>query len=199
MTNLKVTEENTNYSATVEKEFEKSINLLPDETIEFKNRGIVFTGQLMKQSPGLVVLTNRRIIFLMHHFFGPDKLLYIPLNTISRMNFKNLGFLRGSRRAISLEYDNKSILFAITYVQKFMTGFGGPKETVHFFELLKEKLPNNIIDEAVISAKSWDYYLLLAGGVIGYFMSGIIGGVLLILLGAVLGFLIGKMINKLTK
>ncbi len=193
--NLKVIKENTKYSATIEKEFEKSVNLLPDENIEFKKRGIVFTGKLILQSPGLVVLTNRRIIFLMHHFFGPDKLLYIPLNAISKMNFKTLGFLRSSQRAIHLEYDNRSIVFAITYVQKFMTDFDGPKETINFFELLKKKIPKGIIDETVISSKYWDYYLLLAGLVIGY----IIGGVLPILFCAGLGFLIGKGINKLTK
>ena len=199
MTNPEVIEENINYAASVDNEFEKSINLLPDENIECKYRGIVFTGKLMSQSPGLVALTNRRIIFLMHHFFGPDKLLYIPFDTISGMNFANLGFMRGSQRAICLEYDNKSILFAITAVQNFMTGFSGPRETIHFFEVLKEKLPNCIIDEMGTSVKSWDYYLLLAGLVIGYLISGIIGGVLVILFGAVLGFLIGKIINKLTK
>jgi len=190
-----IIEESTKYAATIAKEFEKSVNLWSDENIEFKIRGIVFTGKLILQSPGLVVLTNRRIIFLMHHFFGPDKLLYIPLNAISRMNFKTLGFLRGAQRAISLEYDNKSIIFAITYVQTFMTGFGGPKETMDFFKLLKEKLPKCTVDETVISIKYWDYYLLLAGLLIGY----IIGGILPILLCIVLGFLIGKVINKLTK
>ena len=146
MTDLQAIEENTKYAGWVEEEFEKSINLLPEENIECKYRGIVFTGKLMLQSPGLVVLTNRRIIFLMHHFFGPDKLLYIPLNTISGITLKNLGLLRGFQRAIHLEYENKSIVFAITYVQKIMTGFAGPTATMRFFELLKEKLPDYALE-----------------------------------------------------
>ena len=131
----------------------------------------------------------------MHHLFSSDKLLYIPLNAISKMNFKTLGFFRSAQRAICLEYDNKSITFAITYVQKFMTGAGGSKKTIDFFELLKEKLPKAIVDETAISTKSWDYYLLLAGLLIGF----IIGGVLPVLFCAGLGFLIGKGINKLMK
>lgn len=144
MTNPEVIEENINYAASVEKELEKSINLLPDENIELKKRGLVFTGQLMSQSPGLVVLTNKRIIFLMHHCFGPDKLLYIPLDMVSGMNFTRLGIMRGFQKAICLAYDNKSILFAITAVQNIMTGFCGPRETMQFFELLKKKLPEHV-------------------------------------------------------
>lgn len=193
--NPEVIQENTQYAATVEKEFEISVNLLPDEKIEWKKRGIVVTGKLILQSPGLVILTNRRIIFLMHHLLSPDKLLYIPLNAISRMNFKNLGFLRGNQTAIRLEYDTTSLVFAITFVQKFGTGFSGPKETIAFFEVLKEKLPDCMIDETVIPAQCWDYYLLLAGLLIGF----MIGGVLPVILCAGLGFFTGTLINKLTK
>ena len=82
------------YNAILEKEFEKSVNLLPNENIEFKNRGILFREKLIVQSPGIVVLTNKRIIFLIHSSFGPGEFLYIPLNAISRMNFKTLGFLQ---------------------------------------------------------------------------------------------------------
>ena len=175
MTNdLKVTKKNTKYAATIEKEFEKSVNLLSDETIELKKRGIVFTGKLILQSPGLVVLTNRRIIFLMHHFFGPDKLLNIPLNAISRMNFKTLGFLRGAQKAISLEYHNTSILFAFPYVQPYWRGISDPEKTLDFYQLLKGKLPKHVVDETDISIKYWDYYLLLAGLLIGYIMSGVL-------------------------
>jgi len=202
MTNLKITEENTNYSATVEEEFEKSVNLLSDEHIELKKKGLVFTGRLVLQSSGLVVLTNKRLIFLTHHFFSPDKLLYIPLTALSRMNFKILGFLlRGAQRAINLEYSNKSILFAITGGQKPWTGISDPKETIDFFEILKKKLPNCIIDETGISSKAWDYNLSLVGGFIGIFFI-FIGGIWFIWfipLGYVSGFLIGKIINKFTK
>lgn len=190
-----VIEENTKYKATIEKEFEKSVNLLSDEHIEFKKRGIVFTGRLVLESPGLVVLTNKRLIILTHHFFGPDKLLYIPLTAISKMNFNTLGFLRGAQKAIRLEYDNKSIVFAITYVKKFMTGFGGPKGTTDFFEVLKKKFPDCVVDEYVIPAKNWDYYLFLVGLVIGY----MIGGLLPIMLCAASGFFIGKAVNKYIK
>jgi len=201
MTNPEIIEENKNYAATVEKEFEKSINLLPDENIEVTRKITILTGKLMGQCRGLVVLTNRRIIFAMHPFFGPDTLLYNPLNTISRINFRTLGFLRGSQRAICLEYDNKSILFAITGSQKPWTGISDPKETIDFFEILKKKIPSCIIDETGISIKAWDYNLSLAGGFIGilfiYF-----GGILFIWvipLGYILGFYIGKMINKFSK
>ncbi|MGA2917599.1 PH domain-containing protein [Methanoregula sp.] len=190
------------YKVILEKEFEKSVNLLPNENIEFKNRGILFRGKLIVQSPGIVVLTNKRIIFFIHSSFGPSEFLYIPLNAISRMNFKTLGFLRSGQRAISLEYDNKSILFSITYVQKYLTSIGGPKETLKFYMLLKEKLPEFIVDETNISIKAWDHYLLLAGllagGLIGCFFAGI-GGILFSLPSAGFGFLLGKIINKLTK
>ncbi|MGA2916927.1 PH domain-containing protein [Methanoregula sp.] len=203
MTNLKVTEENTKHEATVEKEFETSVNLLPDENIEFTKRGIIFTGKLTSQSTGLVVLTNRRIIFLMHHFFGPDKLLYIPLNAISKMNFKTLGFLRNAEKAISLEYDNTSIIFAIAYVQKPFIGLSEPTKTLDFYTLLKEKLPECTTDETDIPTKNWDNYLSLGGmvigSIIGVITGGFIGGLLMIFLFGVIGNIIGKIINKLTK
>jgi len=197
--NLQIIKENTKYAATIEKEFEKSINLLPDENIECKKRGIVFkggfTGIGILQSPGLVVSTNRRIIFLMHHFFSPDTLLYIPLNAILRVNLQTLGFLRGAQRAIQLEYDHESIMFGITQIQKFMSGSAGSKETVEFFELLKEKLPRGTVDETVIETSSWDFYLFLAGLLIGY----TIGGASLSLLCAVLGALFGNVLNRSTR
>ena len=147
MTNtLKIIKEKTKYAATVEKEFEKSVKLLPDENIEFKKRGVIFTGKLILQNPGLIALTNKRIIFLTHHFFGPDKLLYIPLNAISKMNFKTLGFLRSSQKAINLEYGNHSIMFGIGSIQQFMTGFGGPEETQLFSANAEKTNIEKIID-----------------------------------------------------
>jgi len=130
----------------------------------------------------------------MHHFLSPDKLLYIPLNLISKVNLKTLGFLRGKQRTINIEYNNESLAFAITWSQKVMTGFGNPKATLEFFNILKKKLPSNIVEEPIIE-KHWDYYLLLFGLLIGY----TIGGILPILFCAGMGFLIGKGINKLTK
>ena len=195
-------EKNTKYETTAGKEFEKSIDLLPDENIEFIKRGTVITGKIIGQNRGLVVLTNRRIIFVLYHFFSPAKLLPIPLNTISGMNFRILRFLfRGAQRAISLEYDNKSILFAITGGQKPWTGISNPKESIDFFEILKKKLPTCNIDETDISIKAWDYNLSLAGGFIGIFFVFICGILFIwtIPLGYVSGFLIGKVINKFSK
>lgn len=207
MTLFTAFEENTKYEATAEKEFEKSITLLPDENIESIKKGTVFTGKLIGHRRGLIFLTNRRIIFVIHPFYGPDTLLYIPLNAISGMNFKTLGFLfRGAQRAIGLEYNNKSILFAITFVQRPWTGLSDPTKTIEFFEILKKKLSNCSIDETEISTKTWDYNLSLKGISIGFLIgifSAMIGGALFFLLfsslGYVSGFLIGKIINKLTK
>ena len=144
-----------------------------------------------------------RIIFLLQYYFGQAKLLYIPLNAISGMNFKNLGFLRGSQRAISLKYDNTSVIFLITYVQGHITGLGEPSETFDFYRLLKEKLPECSIDETNISTEYWDYYLSLAGlvigSILGFSIGGFIGALLGIVLFGALGTIIGKILNKLTK
>ena len=206
MTPLAVTEENTKHETTAEKEFEKRINLLPDENIEFIKKSTVMTGKLIGQNRGLVVLTNKRIIFFLYHFFNPAEFLSIPLNDISRLNFKILGFLlKGAQRVICLEYNNKSILFGITYDQNRWRSLSDPKETLDFFGILKKKLPDCIIDETGISTKAWDYNLSIAGAVIGFFIAFSligIGGILvclLIPLGYVLGFFTGKIVNKLTK
>jgi hypothetical protein len=123
------------------------------------------------------------------------------------MNFKTLGFLfRGAQRAICLEYDNKSILFAITFVQRPWTGISDPIRTIEFFEILKKKISNCSVDETGISTKIWDYKLSLAGMSIGFFLGfflAMIGGALFFLLflslGYISGFLIGKIVNKFSK
>ena len=207
MTDLGVIEENSKYMWKDlwgdDDEIEKSATLLPDENIEFKGRGVVFAGKSPHQGTGFVILTDRRIIFLMFHFFGPAKLLYIPLNDISKINFKTLGLMRSAQKSVCLEYDKTSIIFAISPEQKYVLGLSDPTKTLNFYMLLKEKLPHCILDKEVISAKAWDYYLSLVGLpiglIIGAMIAGNIGALVMMAIFGVIGNIIGKMINKFTK
>jgi hypothetical protein len=178
------------YAETVEKEFGKSVKLLPGELIENQKRGIVF-GKVF-QSPGIIAITNERIIFLLHHFFSPDQIVYISFSSISKINLKKFGFLRGGQMVIELTCGSQSILFNVTYIQKIMTGLGGPQSTEDFIGLLRQKVPTGVINENTVPIKQYDYYLLLMGLAIGLIM----GGVLPIIIFAVVGFLIGKLLNK---
>jgi hypothetical protein len=205
MTNLEVIEERVQKKWWQEIDIEKSINLLPSENIENKKRGIILIGKFGVS--GFVVLTNMRIIFLLQYYLSSPKLLYIPLNAISGMEFKNLGFLRGSQRAINLKYNNESIIFLITYFQRRNTGLGWPSETLDFYRLLKKKLPGQfpefIHNEPEILTKYWDYYLIfpgiVIGSIIGLIVGGFIGGLLGIILFGATGNIAGKIINKFSK
>ena len=200
MTDLEVIEENIKYAWCQGDDFENGIHLLPDESIELNKRVLLLIkGKLINYGiPGFVVLTNRRIIFLLQYYSGPTKLLYIPLNAISGMTFKNLGIMRGSQRAISLEYNNNSIVFLLSHSQ-YITGLSDPNETLDFYKLLKEKLPECRVDETYIPTDFRDYYLFLAslviGLIIGSIIGGFIGGLLGIFLFGAIGGIVGKLIN----
>ena len=203
MTDLEVIKENTEFTLkdldNEGNEFEKNITLLPDEKIEIKKRSTVFRGESSHQGSGFVIVTNRRIIFLIYHFLGPAKLLYIPLNAISGMNFKSLGFLFRVAKAICLGYNNTSIIFLIDE-QKFTLDLSVSTETETFYTLLKEKLPKNAVDETGAPTIYWEYYLPAAGMIIalifGAIIAGIIGFLVTMLLFPVISMIVDKIINR---
>jgi len=127
--------------SSVEKELKKYLKLLNGETIEFKTKIFNFSKQLTKQNQGVVLLSNQRLIFLLHHALGSDQLLYIPFARITKANFLSAKGLRSGRKAIQITYGNQSINFGIT---SFL-GRTSNKETSDLFEKLKKKLPDHII------------------------------------------------------
>jgi hypothetical protein len=135
-----ITEQEAYYAATIEKEFEKSVKLLSGEKIELKKRAVIFKEKSIFQSPGMVAITNKRIILLKHHFFSPDKIISIPLAIISKADIQKFGLLRSNQTAIRIKCGEKYILFGITYIQKIATGLTDAVETMKFLEKLKEKL-----------------------------------------------------------
>jgi len=127
--------------SSVEKELKKYLKLLNGETIEFKTKIFNFSKQLTKQNQGVVLLSNQRLIFLLHHALGSDQLLYIPFARITKAGFLSAKGLRSGRKAIQITYGNQSINFGIT---SFL-GRTSNKETSDLFEKLKKKLPDHII------------------------------------------------------
>ena len=73
--------------SSIEKELEKYLKLLNGETIEFKSKIFNFSEQLVKQNQGVVLLSNQRLILLLHRALGSDQLMYIPFARIPRRVF----------------------------------------------------------------------------------------------------------------
>jgi hypothetical protein len=126
---------------SVEKELKKYLKLLNGETIEFKNKIFNFSEKLTKQNQGVSLLSNQRLIFLLHHALGSDQLIYIPFARISKASFSSAKGLRSGRKAIEISYGTQSINFGIAA----FLGRTSNKETSDLFEELKKKLPSDII------------------------------------------------------
>ncbi len=192
---MEIIKENVKYAFSLAKELNNNLKLISGEKIEKKLISTVYINKLIA-SPGYVVLTNKRIIFLMHHFFGPDKLLYIPFNTISKINFKIIGFTRGKARAINIKYSTKNIIFAIT---AGMSSISHPKKTIEFFKTLENKFKQEIVDNSEIPNRNFDYYLFTLGALIGIFLiRGLLSTLILGLIGYIIGILINKILRRIT-
>jgi hypothetical protein len=127
--------------SSIEKELKKYLKLLNGETIEFKNKIFNFSEKLEKQNQGVVLLSNQRLIFLLHHILGSDQFIYIPFARITKASYSSTKGLRSDRKAIEITYDHQSINFGIAT----FLGRTSNKETSTLFEELKKKLPDHII------------------------------------------------------
>jgi len=127
--------------SSLEIELKKYLKLLNGETIELKSNIFNFSEKLAKQNQGVVLLSNQRLIFLLHHALGSDQLMYIPFARITKASFSSAKGLRSGRKAIGITYGNQSINFGIA---SFL-GRTSNKETSALFEELKKKLPGNVI------------------------------------------------------
>ena len=126
---------------SVENELKKNLKLLNGETIEFKSKIFNFSEKLAKQNQGVILLSNRRLIFLLHHALGSDQLMYIPFARITKASFSSAKGLRSGRKAIEITYNDQSINFGIAT----FLGRTSNKETSDLFNMLKKKLPDHII------------------------------------------------------
>jgi len=124
-----------------EKELKKYLKLLNGETVEFKSKIFNFSEQLAKQNQGVVLLTNQRLIFLLHHTLGSEQLMYIPFAKITKASFSSTKGLRSGRKAIEITYGDRSINFGIAV----FLGRTSNKETSDLFEELKKKLPRQVV------------------------------------------------------
>ena len=127
--------------SSIEKELKKYLKLLKGETIEFKNKIFNFSEKLEKQNQGVVLLSNQRLIFLLHHILGSDQFIYIPFARITKASYSSTKGLRSDRKAIEITYDHQSINFGIAT----FLGRTSNKETSTLFEELKKKLRDHII------------------------------------------------------
>jgi hypothetical protein len=126
---------------SVENELKKNLKLLNGETIEFKGKIFNFSEKLTKQNEGVVLLSNQRLILLLHHTLGSEQLMYIPFARITKASFSSAKGLRSGRKAIEITYGDRSINFGIAA----FLGRTSNKETSDLFEDLKKKLPGHII------------------------------------------------------
>lgn len=126
---------------SVENELTKYLKLLNGETVELKRIIFNFSEKLVKQNQGVVLLSNQRLIFLLHHVLGSDQLIYIPFAKITKVSFSSAKGLRSGRKAIGITYDHQSINFGIAA----FLGRTSNKETSDLFEELKKKLPVHIV------------------------------------------------------
>jgi hypothetical protein len=126
---------------SVENELKKNLKLLNGETIELKSKIFNFSEKLAKQNQGVVLLSNQRLIFLLHHALGSEQLMYIPFTKITKASFSSAKGLRSGRKAIEITYGDQSINFGIAT----FLGRTSNKETSDLFEELKKKLPDHVI------------------------------------------------------
>ena len=133
--------EDVKSDVSAEKELKKNLKLLNRETIEFKGKIFNFSEKLAKQNQGVVLLSNQRLIFLLHHALGSEQLMYIPFARITKASFSSAKGLRSGRKAIEITYGDQSINFGIA---AFLSRTSN-KETSNLFEELKKKLPGHII------------------------------------------------------
>jgi hypothetical protein len=129
--------------SSVEKELKKYLKLLNGETVELQSKIFNFSEKLTKQNQGVVLLSNQRLIILLHHALGSDQLMYIPFARITKASFSSAKGLRSGRKAINIAYGDQSINFGIAA----FLGRTSNKETSDLFEELKKKLPGNVISE----------------------------------------------------
>jgi hypothetical protein len=129
--------------SSVEKELKKYLKLLNGETVELQSKIFNFSEKLTKQNQGVVLLSNQRLIILLHHALGSDQLMYIPFARITKASFSSAKGLRSGRKAINITYGDQSINFGIAA----FLGRTSNKETSELFEELKKKLPGNVISE----------------------------------------------------
>jgi hypothetical protein len=129
--------------SSVEKELKKYLKLLNGEAVELQSKIFNFSEKLTKQNQGVVLLSNQRLIILLHHALGSDQLMYIPFARITKASFSSAKGLRSGRKAINIAYGDQSINFGIAA----FLGRTSNKETSDLFEELKKKLPGNVINE----------------------------------------------------
>jgi hypothetical protein len=129
--------------SSVEKELKKYLKLLNGETVELQSKIFNFSEKLTKQNQGVILLSNQRLIILLHHALGSDQLMYIPFARITKASFSSAKGLRSGRKAINITYGDQSINFGIAA----FLGRTSNKETSELFEELKKKLPGNVISE----------------------------------------------------
>jgi hypothetical protein len=127
--------------SSIEKELSKYLKLLNGETVELKRKIFNFSEKLEKQNQGVVLLSNQRLIFLLHHALGSDQLMYIPFARITKASFSSAQGLRSGRKAIEIAYGDRSINFGIAA----FLGRTNNKETSDLFKELKKKVPSTII------------------------------------------------------
>ncbi len=208
---MEVSEKKATYGSSMNSEVKKNIDFLENEEIETivnkegdieecKFRGFVFDEKIF-QHPSIIILTNKRLIFLKHYFFKPDKMFYLPLDLISKINIRKLSLFRSASRAIECKYNNQTILFAIgkessKKIDSARFGIPSSSNTIRLFKFLKIKLKTAIIENKEISTKSWDVYLIIIGIFIG---SYIIGGIIPTLIFVGIGNLVGLGLNRILK
>jgi hypothetical protein len=139
--NNEILREEVKSDSSVERELNKYLKLFNGETVEFNRKIFNYTQKLEKQHQGVVLLSNQRLIFLLHSPLGSDQLLYIPFTKITKARFLSAKGLRSGRKAIEITYGDQSINFGIA---SFL-GRTSTKETSDLFEKLKKKLPSNVI------------------------------------------------------
>ena len=101
---------NAKYAFTITGEFKKSIELDKDEKVIIK-RNVKICKVLYR--PGYFALTTKRLVFIKHYLFAPDRVISIDIRDLKGIGIKESGILSlltllRKYKYISLDFKYKS-------------------------------------------------------------------------------------------
>ena len=123
MANSDIIIKKVRYARWMIKELENNLEFLPDEVVEYRT-GISIVNNFFTTTPGLLAVTNLRLIFLRHYMTRRDDLMYLPLSAITKVSLETAGINSRFSELLHITYGDTKIVFGA------MRAFTSAKETL---------------------------------------------------------------------
>lgn len=170
--NLQIIDKKAAYAFTMTKGFEKNLELLENEEMQVLEsetgedkkayfRGVVSLNRISR-NPAIIIITNFRLIFFIHHIFGADRLVYIPFEKIQNVRYVHASISDCGQRWVECSIEgNQKVSFGMSAQGAGLANLEIRDElSVIFLKLLSKSAVHAVFDETVKPGIRWDLYFL---------------------------------------